>query len=237
MRLILSTFAVLLGLNAAHAQDVDPALIEAIKLADDEDYEAAFAVIDASLDRDVVTWMKLRAGDGTFAEYSAFIAANPNWPAMSRLRARAELALEEGANAGEVIAWFGDHDPETGIGAVRLAEAYMTAGQENDAKAAIIAAWLNLRLSEDGQAAILDGFAEVVASYHAERADNLLWRWLTDEATLMLPLLDEDQAALVKARIAYIRKRDIPETIEAVPAVIATIGCLIAGSGRKPLRS
>ena len=37
MRLILSTFAVLLGLNAAHAQDVDPALIEAIQLADDED--------------------------------------------------------------------------------------------------------------------------------------------------------------------------------------------------------
>ena len=220
MRLILSTFAVLLGLNAAHAQVSDPALIEAIQLADDENYEAAFAAVDAPLGRDVVTWMKLRAGDGTFAEYSAFIAANPDWPAMSRLRARAERMLEAGANAGEVIAWFGDHDPETGFGAVRLAEALTAAGQINDAKAAIIAAWLDLRLSEGGQAAILDGFADVVAPYHAERADNLLWRWLTDEATRMLPLLDEDQAALVKARIAYIRKRGIPEAADAVPAAL-----------------
>jgi soluble lytic murein transglycosylase len=220
MRLILSTLIFTLGFNAVTAQQSDPAFVAAIQLADDGDYEAAFASVDEALSRDVLTWMQLRSGVGAFSDFTAFIEDHPTWPAMLRLRAGAERVLEKQADPDLVIAWFADNAPETGEGAVRLAEALTKQGQPDAAKDVIVAAWLDLRLGTRGQAAILDTFADVVAPHHADRADNLLWRWLTDEAALMLPLLDEDQSALVLARIAYIRKRGIPEAVEAVPAAL-----------------
>jgi soluble lytic murein transglycosylase len=220
MRLIVSILVVVFGLAPAHAQDSDPALVAAIQLADDGDFDGAFAGVNDAVAHDLLTWMQLRAGDGTFAEYADFLEAHPRWPAVSRLRAGAERALEKGTNPDQVIAWFADQAPETGIGAVRLAQALRDIDQSDKAAQVITAAWLDLRLTPGGQAAILAAFPDVVAPHHADRADNLLWRWLTTEAALMLPLLDEDQAALVSARIAYIRKRGIPEAVEAVPAAL-----------------
>lgn len=218
MRVFLSAVALCLSAHVSFAQTPDPDLVAALQLADEDTYDPALAAVEGAVQRDVVTWMKLRRGDGEFAEYVAFLDANPDWPAQSRLHAAAERALEKGADPDQVIAWFGARAPETGMGALRLAEALMVTGQVNAAKDAIIAAWLDLRLTEDSQTAIIENFADVVAPHHAARADNLLWRWRTDEAALMVPLLDEDQAALVTARIAYIRKRGIPEAVEAVPA-------------------
>lgn len=220
MRLFFSAIAMCFGVSAATAQDVDPALVDAIQLADDGTYEEAFDAVADPLHRDILTWVRLRRGDGTFDAYTAFLNDRPTWPAISRLRAQAERVMLKGGDADRVIDWFADTDPESGFGAVRLAEALTARGQLTDAKAVIIAAWLDMRLNADSQALILDGFADVVAPYHAERADNLLWRWRTDEAALMIPLLDADQAALVTARIAYISKRGIPEAVEAVPAAL-----------------
>ena len=222
MRLILSALAIAIGATATVAQDSDAALVAAIQLADDGDYQAAFESVDTAVSRDVLTWMQLRDGKGSFDDYRTFLDNHPDWPGQTRLYTRAERAIEKGGDAADIIAWFGDRTPETGIGAVRLAEALIVQGNPDAAEDVIIAAWLNLRLLAEDQTAILDGFADVVAPHHAERADNLLWRWLTDEAARMMPLLDDDQAALVAARIAYIRERGINDAIAAVPAALRT---------------
>ncbi len=220
MRFLISTFVVAFGLTPAFAQDADPALVDAIQLANDGDFDAAFANVDNDVSRDLLTWMQLREGEGDFDDYLRFMADHQTWPGLQTLQVRAERALEKGADPDAVIAWFGDIPPETGVGAVRLAEALIAQGKPDAANDVIVAAWLDLRLLSVDRTAILDGFADVVAPHHAKRADNLLWRWLTDEAALMLPLLDDDQAALVSARIAYIRERGIPEAVEAVPAAL-----------------
>lgn len=222
MRLILSALAIAIGATATDAQDSDAALVAAIQLADDGDYQAAFESVDTAVSRDVLTWMQLRDGNGSFDDYRTFLDNHPDWPGQTRLYTRAERAIEKGGDAADIIAWFGDRTPETGIGAVRLAEALIVQGDPDAAEDVIIAAWLNLRLLAEDQTAILDGFADVVAPHHVERADNLLWRWLTDEAARMIPLLDDDQAALVAARIAYIRERGINDAIAAVPAALRT---------------
>ncbi len=222
MRLILSALAIAIGATATVAQDSDAALVAAIQLADDGDYQAAFESVDDAVSRDVLTWMQLRDGNGSFDDYRTFLDNHPDWPGQTRLYTRAERAIEKGGDAADIIAWFGDRTPETGIGAVRLAEALIVQGDPDAAEDVIIAAWLNLRLLAEDQTAILDGFADVVAPHHVERADNLLWRWLTDEAARMMPLLDDDQAALVAARIAYIRERGINDAIAAVPAALRT---------------
>ena len=222
MRLILSALAIAIGATATVAQDSDAALVAAIQLADGGDYQAAFESVDDAVSRDVLTWLQLRDGNGSFDDYRTFLDNHPDWPGQTRLYTRAERAIEKGGDAADIIAWFGDRTPETGIGALRLAEALIVQGDPDAAEDVIIAAWLNLRLLAEDQTAILDGFADVVAPHHVERADNLLWRWLTDEAARMIPLLDDDQAALVAARIAYIRERGINDAIAAVPAALRT---------------
>jgi len=82
-------------------------------------------------------------------------------------------------------------------------------------------AWLTLRLSEKGQEAVLEAFGEMLGPLHAARVDDLLWRWRTDEAERMLPLLSEDQRALAQARLAYIgRADDIEAKVAAVPEAL-----------------
>ncbi len=200
------------------AQTVPQADIDAVRAADDGDYDIAVELTDDPVTRDVVRWIQLRAGDGTFGQYAQFLVERPDWPGQSTLRARAEEALPKGTNADLVIAFFGAETPLTGEGAVRLAEALIAKGEIAQADAVIQTAWRDLRLTDSGQGVMVDGFADLLAPVHADRIDQLLWRWRTDEARRMMDLLDDDQKALAEARIAYIRKtRGIEATVNAVP--------------------
>ncbi len=83
-------------------------------------------------------------------------------------------------------------------------------------------AWLTLALEEDELALLLDAHGADLAPLHAARADAMLWRWRTDDAARMLPLLDEDTAALVAARIALISNApDLNDRVAAVPPAVA----------------
>ena len=171
---------------------------------------------------DVVAWLRLRDGEGTFDEYQIFVTARPDWPGLDGIRARGEETIEKGHDPAEVLRWFGDLRPRTGIGAVRLAEALIARGQPALAKDIIEHAWLNIRLTEEGQDAILKNFGDVVADLHAERVDGLLWRWRTEDAERMLPLLEDDQRALAEARLGYIGKAsDIDDKVAAVPEALS----------------
>lgn len=208
--------------QTATAQSVDPKSITAIAAAD-TDWDAAFALAkDADpLTVDVLTWLRLRAGDAEFAEYQTFVAANPDWPDLGRLRAEAEPLIEKGHDQNEVIAWFARDAPQTGEGAVRLAEALMTSGRVEDARLALRDAWINLRLTEEGHAAMVEAFGDVLTPYHLARTDELLWRSRREEAERMLPLLPDGQRALIAARIGYLtRASDLRLRLEAVPAAL-----------------
>lgn len=209
---------VLLGSGAA-SQQSDPALVRAIQLADQEDYPAAILEIPVgdTTAQSLITWWMLRAGEGDFAAYQDFFQAHPDWPARGTMRAKAEEAIAKDHDPFEVVTFFASDAPRTGAGAVRYAEALKALGQDEQADAVLVAAWRDLRLSEEGQTLMLENFGAVLAPHHLARADAQLWRWRTDEAAVMLPLLDDDAAALVSARIAYIADRDVTEAAAAVP--------------------
>ena len=210
--------AVMIGQGAA-AQDSDPALVRAIGLADQGDYPAAFDQIAEADDvaQSLITWWQLRDGEGSFEAYQAFLADHPDWPATGTLRAKAEAVISKGHDPFTVAAFFAADAPRTGAGAVRYGEALISLGQEEVAHDALIAAWTDLRLTENGQTLMLENFGTVLAPHHLARADAQLWRWRTDEATAMLPLLSEDEAKLVEARIAYIANKDVAKAAAAVP--------------------
>ncbi len=209
-----------LGVPAV-AQSIPQADIDALRAADDGQYDIAAELTDDPVIRDLTRWIQLRQGDGTFGQYAAFLVERPDWPGQSVIRARAEEALPKGTNPDLVVAFFSAEAPRTGEGAVRLAEALIAKGEITKADAVVQAAWRDLRLTDSGQKVMVAGFADVLEPVHADRVDQLLWRWRTDEARRMMDLLDDDQQALARARIAYIRRTsDISNAVAAVPETL-----------------
>ena len=222
MRFIL-IFAAFICAASANAQVMSESAVKAVRLAGDEDWDAAFAQAADEVTQDAVWWLRLRAGEAEFDDYRAFLTRRPDWPGLSRIRSEGELLIPEDADPGDVLLWFGDVRPRTGIGAVRLAQALAARGLDGLAQEVIETAWVDLRLTEEGQAAILEAFEPVVRPFHKDRVDALLWRWRTDEAAWMLDLLSDDQRALAEARIGYIRKQDgLVEKMAAVPEQLKT---------------
>lgn len=220
---VLVVVAALLWSGFASAQVVSEAAVEALRLAGDEEWNAAKSQANSraaeTVAPDLVEWLRLRSGDGEFEDYQRFVRARPDWPGLDRLRARGEEAIPVNADPGEVLQWFGDLRPQTGEGALRLAQALSARGLEKLAQDVVETAWVDLRLSEDGHAALVERYAAVIEPYHADRVDALLWRWRTEEAGWMLELLSDDQRALAEARIAYIRKQDdLADKLDAVPS-------------------
>lgn len=215
MRILAFTILLAFPMSAV-AQVADEDAVAAVRAASDAGWDAAYAVAqDDAVARDVVTWLRLREGAGVFADYATFVATHPDWPGIDRIRARGEEAMEKGADPALVLAWFARLAPETGEGTVRLAEALMAVGEVDRAQTVLKEAWVGLRLTSSGHDAMIAAFGDILAESHVARTDALLWRWRTTEAQRMLPLLDEDHQAWVKARVAYIRKAGDPAALAA----------------------
>lgn len=203
----------------ATAQTVDPKSIGAIQAAE-IGWDAAYGIAQAGdpVTADVLTWLRLREGSGTFAEYQSFFETHADWPDMGRLRAQSELAIGARRAPSDVVAWFAEEAPRTADGAVALVRAHLALEQDEEARDALRDAWVELRLSDDGQKTMYDAFSPQLGPFHAARADALMWRARSEDAARMVPLLDEGQAALAAARIGYMtRARGLPTLMQAVP--------------------
>jgi soluble lytic murein transglycosylase len=196
-RIALSVLALGGALWAAGAR-AEPAAVaalsEAATLADRGDWEAAKAQAEqgGALVEEIVEWRRLRdTAEAPFLDYARFVGDHPDWPALDRLRLGGERAILPGTAPAAVAAFFGREAPQTGEGAVALAQALDALGRSDEARAVVREAWTSLRLDEDGQAAMLGAYGHVLMDLHEARAEALLWRWRTSDAERMLPLLDD----------------------------------------------
>jgi soluble lytic murein transglycosylase len=170
---------------------------------------------------DLVVWLRLQDGVGTWSEHRRFLARNPDWPSLTPIRRMAEYAMPATLAPLGVLGVFRGGAPLTGRGALRHADALSAVGRSEDAAAEIARAWRTLSIAPADQTAILARYGEVVAPLHVERIDMLLWRGLTGEATGMLPLVPADWRALAEARIAV--RRDANGSTAAIQAVPAAL--------------
>lgn len=208
---------------AVMAQDLSGNAIAGVQAAMKRDFLNAYSKVGTE-DRaihDLVTWQRLRYGDAAFSDYVDFARRRSDWPGQDTLRSAGEALIPEGYDPDSVIGWFADTPPLTGEGAVRLAQALIAKGQPEAATEVVRTAWLTLRLSDRGQAALLADFGNLLGDLHATRTDNMLWSWRTEDAERMAPLLDEGQAALLAARLALIRRTGKESTtLDAVPVAL-----------------
>jgi soluble lytic murein transglycosylase len=167
---------------------------------------------------EIVEWQRLRAGEGAWDDYGAFLARRPDWPGLPLLSEKGEAKIPEGADPDAVIGYFAGAPPATGAGLLRLAEAYRAKGLQGDAEAGLVAGWRTLLLTAAEQAALVDRYGDLLAPHHEARLDMLLWRGASANARAMLALVPPGRVRLAEARIALREQADgVDARVAAVP--------------------
>jgi len=149
-------------------------------------------------------WRRLRQSNGyTFADYGRFLNANPGWPEETKLRGWAEKAMRPGENAGVVLSFFANKQPETGNGYARLADALNATGRNAEALAAARAAWASPDLSTyDEQNIYARWGRSFTTADHDRRVDALLFAKDPTDAGRFLSMTSAARRAAFTARVA-----------------------------------
>jgi soluble lytic murein transglycosylase len=180
---------------------------QAIQAADNNrwsDAESLAARTGDKLVEKLVAWMDLsRPGtDASFERISAFIKANPDWPAMGSLRKRAEEAIPQNLEPAEIVRWFDAYPPVTPDGVTLYADSLDRLSKFEAAAKLVRDFWVNGTFTAPQQSDFEAHFRQRLTKKDMdERADRLIWDGLYEDARRMLPLLDRDAQAVAHARI------------------------------------
>ena len=170
-----------------------------------ERFDAARAAMRRTADpalRDVIRWHLLRERRGSFAEATAFLARNPDFPGLPYLRAQAERAMPVALPPAEVDLFYREGPAQTPEGALRHAIALRALGREADAETLAVETWLGLPMAPAAHAGFLELFGDVLEPFHAARLDAMVWRGEREAAERMLALVTGPESTLARARLA-----------------------------------
>jgi soluble lytic murein transglycosylase len=155
-----------------------------------------------------------------FNSITQFIAANPDFPNMSGMRARAEAAMPSSAmSADQVIGWFQGREPVTGDGYVKLGDALIRNGDRTRGEAMIRKGWVENEPSDTAMATIWSQYPNVLSQRdHEARLSHLLWRRKHGAAQAMTGRISSGAAAAATARIRFQSSaRNAEEAYNSVP--------------------
>ncbi len=209
--------AIISGLIMAQPGSADLAgAMEAVRA---KDWPAATseAQSDGAAAVAIVEWHRLRASEGSFAEYQAFLRAHANWPGLPLLRQRGEAAIPPSAAPREVVEYFLQTQPRTAEGAMRLAAAFKALSEDRAAEAEAVRAWTTMSLTAQQESVLLAEYGPAFADHNIARLDTLLWHHRFAEAERMRGRVPEGWRKLMDARIAL--KRDQPGVDNFISAV------------------
>lgn len=211
-----------LAFPAQAQQDPAAALRLALNEAGRKNWDRAAELAQGSsaVGADLITWQRLRAGDGTLTEYEDFLARRTDWPGLALMRNKAEVAVARSSTPSRVLAFFGDRLPVTGGGALAVIAALTASGRSAEAEAEARRAFTDLTLGDAEQAALLAQFPGL-GSLADTRLEALLWEGETAEARQMLPMASPGMAALARARLALMARTETAnDLVKAVPAAL-----------------
>ena len=188
------------------------------------------ATISDPVARKLVEWIILRSdhNGANSARYLAFIAANPNWPNLAMFRKRAEgMFWVENVKPAQVVSFFKDSPPQSGVGRLVLARALIAQGDAEGASALVRQAWRNDPLPEDVEKQVLERWSEFLSrADHKARMEKRLFAADNESAMRAARRLGGADLAIAQARIAIPRKvgaanvepKKARKLLDAVPA-------------------
>ncbi len=174
--------------------------------------------------RKLVEWTILRSDETQSAgigRYAAFIAENPNWPAVGLLRRRAEATLwSDRLDPAFVRAFFGKDRPITTKGNFALARALLLQGDRAGAQRLVREAWRYDSFSAELEGLALDVFGDLITpADHKARMDMRLYAEDADGGLRSANRVGGNAAVIAKARIAVIKKAaNAKAMLDAVPS-------------------
>lgn len=184
------------------------------------------AARDGQVAADVIEWMRLRDGLGTYSEISAFLERRPDWPGERYLRRQSETTMLTQSD-DRVIRFFQETPPQTPRGALRFAKALKTQQRSDEAEAIIIGAWRNMPMAASDQSDFIKEYERVLRAHHDARLDAMLWQGSVGNTRQMFALASKGAVAAAKARLALREAAPGVDTlIAAVPASNAQDGGL-----------
>ena len=172
--------------------------------------------------RNLITWMHLKTTKNvaTFSEYKKFIEQNDDYPRIGRIRFLAEEKIYLRNNSPtSVINWFERYPPLSGLGKIKLAEAYLEQGKTEKVKELIKDGWITATIRKNDLGYYRAKFKKFIDSEdHIRRADYLAWERKYWDLKRMLKYLPTDQRALYNARqILMSNSYGVDNAISKVP--------------------
>ena len=220
-RLLLVAMA-LAALGRLARADDGPAMARAMGDYRRAGAQAALAEAPGALGRDIIEWHLLRDGQGSFADYRAFVGRHPDWPGLPLLMKAGEGKIADDTPPKAVLAFFAVEPPQTGAGLLAAITAHLALAHDGDAQALAVLGWRSMSLDPGVASALVQQFPQVLAKHHTARMDMLLWRGLKTEALWLMPRVAPDWQKLAAARIALRDSADgVDALIAAVPKALA----------------
>ncbi len=172
----------------------------------------------SAVERDLIEWQRLRAGNGSASEVMAFLSRRSDWPGLGLLRKRSEDAFGN-TRRNTVLEFFAAQDPQTAKGALIYARALEQSGNKKRANEVIVTAWKTLSVNAADHQTFMSRYGKPLKRHHVARLDEMLWRGWDENSGRMLPHVDKGWQALARARLGLRNNRNgVDGLIEAVPA-------------------
>ena len=177
--------------------------------------------------RTLITWMHLKTtqNSATFSDYKNFIEQHPSYPRINRIKYLAETKIYLRNNSPtSIINWFDQHPPLSGIGKIKLAEAYLEQGKLDEVENLIKEGWVEGDISKNNLSYYKAKFKKFLTSEdHIKRADHLAWEKKYWDLKRMLKYLPSDQRALYNARqILMSNSYGVDNAISRVPKYLSS---------------
>ena len=177
--------------------------------------------VQEKLPEKALLWMRIIDGQErvSFDQIMAFIAAHPHWPQQAKLRRRAEEAMTEKTPKSDILNWFTNHRPTTGLGSFHLVRTLLAEKRLLEATQIARYAWINIDMGYRVEKQFQKRFRKLFrAEDHIARLDRLLWNRRISSARRHLRRMPHDYQWLGLARIALMRREPgVDYAISKVP--------------------
>ena len=172
--------------------------------------------------KNLVTWLYLKktGNQATFLNYQNFITKNPEYPRIGRLKYLAEhKIIIKNSSPKSIINWFEKNPPLSGIGKIKLGEAYVESGERELAIDLIKSGWIDAKLSKGDLRYYRNKFKKILTTQdHLKRADHMAWSNKYWDLKRMLRYLPKNERLLYNARfILMTNSYGVDKAISDVP--------------------
>ena len=179
----------------------------AFRAIDEKKWQTAIKLAKKANDKNIfklIYWIYLiePINAASFFDYVTFINNNPDYPRINRLRYLAEHKINFNTVSPSVaMKWFGDKEPLSSFGKIKLGEIYLKQGNIEKGSKLIKEGWIKAKLSKSQLKYIKKKYRKIITTEDViKRAEWHAWKGSHWDLGRILRYLPKDYLNLYRAR-------------------------------------